>query len=89
MSSKGVSRLDPEGSRRKRAHNTVNSLALLEKHGFTWEQKSPTHYFVHKGSLKAHFWPSTGQYAVMTGKHKLKYKRGVFKLMKDMGVRVG
>ena len=84
MASKGVSRLNPERSRDKRERNRTCSLALLIDNGFTYEQKSPTHYFVFHGDRRAHFWPTTGQYAIMSGKPKLKYKRGVFNLMRDL-----
>lgn len=86
MASKGVSRLDPEGSRKKRERNKNCSIALLKANGFEVEQKSDTHFFVSRDELKAMIWPTTGQYAIMTGKPKLKYKRGVFCLMKEMGV---
>jgi hypothetical protein len=87
MASNGVSRLDPERSRAKRASNLTNSLDLLTERGFRFEQKSPTHFVVEFGESKADFWPTTGQYAVRVpkgSKRKVRYLRGVFNLMRDM-----
>jgi hypothetical protein len=82
MASRGVSRLDPEGSRNKRVSNLENSISLLESRGIEYEQKSPHHFVVtHNGKI-ADFWPTTGQYAIRCSKPR--YLRGVFNLMKDL-----
>ena len=82
MASKRVSRLDPEGSRAKRARNKACSTQILFNHGFSIEQKNKgLHLIVQKHGVVADFWPTTGQYCV---RGVGIYKRGVFNLLNDV-----
>lgn len=76
-----VSRIDPQGSRAKRARNLAQSLKLLDEQGFAVIQHSPTHFRIEIGACVADFWPTTGQYRVRPNG---RYSRGVFNLMRDM-----
>ena len=81
MASHPVSKIDPVKSRAKRAFNLKNSLQILEKNGFLFEQKSPHHYLVYCEEKVADFWPSTGQWRVRPSNE---YLRGVLALMTEL-----
>lgn len=72
--------------RRRRESNRNTSPAILEKHGVAFEVKdNGAHLVVWHGDLVADFWPGTGKYKLRSAPT---YKRGVFPLLRDLGVEV-
>lgn len=73
-----------EESQAKRAGNRENSAKILESRNVPFlSMNSGAHLIVSYNGKTADFWPGTGKYQVRgTGK----YKRGVFNLLKDLGV---
>ena len=70
----------------RRAANRQSSASLLESKGVGFESKnSGAHLIVRCGAKVADFWPGTGKYAVRNPAG-VTYKRGVFNLLKDLGV---
>lgn len=86
MSSGGISRLDPKASRAKRARNKNHSLQLLSDLGVPFEQKSEHHFVISWRDKTADFWPTTGQWRI---RPSTQYFRGVFHLLRDLGVGRG
>lgn len=73
-----------EESQAKRAGNRENSADILAQRGISFTTNNAgAHLIVTHNHKTADFWPGTGKYQVRgTGQ----YKRGVFNLLKDLGV---
>ena len=70
--------------RERRASNRETSPAILREHGISFEVKNDgAHLVVKHNGFTADFWPGTGKYQVRT---KGWYRRGVFNLLRDLGV---
>lgn len=70
----------------RRAANRENSAQILERHGVAFDSKnSGAHLVVTHGDRVADFWPGTGKYIPRKFGRP---RRGVFNLMKAMGVPV-
>lgn len=71
-------------SQERRASNRENSAELLRGRGVPFEEKNDgAHLIVRYGGKVADFWPGTGKYNV---RGSGVYKRGVFRLLKELGV---
>lgn len=68
----------------RRAANRENSAELLRQRGVPFEEKNDgAHLIVRYGGKVVDFWPGTGKYSV---RGSGVYKRGVFRLLQDIGV---
>lgn len=73
-----------EESKAKRAGNRENSAEILTQRGVSFTPKNGgAHLIVNHNGKVADFWPGTGKYQVRGAGP---YKRGVFNLLKDLGV---
>ena len=71
-------------SKEKRASNREASAQILRSHGIDFETKNiDAHLIVHHGTFCVDFWPGTGKWKDRKGK----YGRGVFQLLKYLGVK--
>jgi hypothetical protein len=71
-------------SRERRAGNRRNSADILRERGVDFVTRNDgAHLIVQFGTATADFWPGTGKYRVRPDG---KYLRGVFNLLKDLGV---
>lgn len=74
-------------SQDRRASNRQSSATLLEEKCVSFESRNDgAHLIVQHGGHVVDFWPGTGKY-VFRPAAPWKYKRGVFNLLKDLGVR--
>lgn len=78
-------RAHKEESQKRREFNRNSSAQILRDKGIAFDEKNlGAHLIVKHDGKVADFWPGTGKYQVRgTGK----YKRGVFNLLKDLGVK--
>lgn len=73
-----------EESKQRRADNRDASAQILLDKGVTFTTHNDgAHLIVKFGGAVADFWPGTGKYHLRS---EVKYKRGVFNLLKDLGV---
>lgn len=73
-----------EESEARRRGNRENSAKILRERGIAFESKNAgAHLIVTHGEHVADFWPGTGKFQI---RGSGKYKRGVFVLLKDLGV---
>lgn len=72
----------------RRARNRAASAGVLREHGIPFEVKNDgAHLIVRYRGKVADLWPGTGKYRVrMPGGKGERYRRGVFNLLKDIGV---
>jgi hypothetical protein len=83
-----------EAGKERRASNRETSPEVLRQHGVEFEAKNGGAHLVVKHAGKvADFWPGTGLYGVrgkrLSNKpHSSPYKRGVFNLLRDLGIQV-
>jgi hypothetical protein len=76
-----------EAGKERRASNRDTTPQVLRDHGLTFEVKnSGAHLVVRHGDAVADLWPGTGKYQVRRGKWRGPYRRGVFNLLRDLGV---
>lgn len=70
----------------RRASNRESTPALLRQNGVDFETKNGgAHLIVRHAGKVADIWPGTGKYQVRgTGR----YRRGVFNLLRELGVEV-
>lgn len=73
-----------EEGRERRANNRESTPEVLRAHGVSFVSKNAgAHLIVTHGKHVADLWPGTGKYQVRgTGR----YKRGVFNLLRDLGI---
>ncbi len=80
-----------EGQRRK-AENRVSSANILTEKGVQFtSNNNGAHLQIIHGGKAADFWPGTEKYVIKNNPServydKARYKRGVFNLLKDLGV---
>lgn len=73
-----------EAGREKRASNRKTTPEVLREHGVAFTSHNDgAHLIVQHGGKVADLWPGTGRYNVRGNPH---YKRGVFRLLSDLGV---
>lgn len=73
-----------EARKEKKRQNLSQSEQILIERGVSYEKfNQGVHFVVRYNGLIADFWPSTGKYCIR-GRN---YKRGVFNLLKDLGVK--
>jgi hypothetical protein len=77
-----------EAGRERRASNRGTTAELLRVRGVEFEAKNGgAHLVVRHAGKVADLWPGTGKYRVrMPGGKGERYRRGVFNLLKDIGV---
>ncbi len=76
-----------EIGRERRATNRESTPAILTEHGVKFESKNGgAHLIVRHAGKTADLWPGTGKYQVRGAG---KYRRGVFNLMRDLGIKDG
>jgi hypothetical protein len=75
-----------ESGKERRASNRETTPELLRRHGIPFDTKNDgAHLIVYHGGKIADLWPGTGKYQVRgTGK----YRRGVFNMLRDLGVGI-
>ena len=74
-----------EAGKARRASNRETSPDILRKRGVGFETKNDgAHLIVRHADKVADFWPGTGKYNVRGSKS---YRRGVFNLLRDIGVK--
>ncbi|WP_440984955.1 hypothetical protein ACQHIH_16215 [Xanthomonas sontii] len=78
-----------EIGRERRASNRETSPQVLQQHGVQFEVKNDgAHLVVRHAGKVADLWPGTGKYRVRRpGGKGEKYRRGVFNLLRDLGVQ--
>lgn len=73
-----------EAGREKRASNRKTTPEVLRAHGVAFTSHNEgAHLIVTHGGKTADLWPGTGKYNVRGSPH---YRRGVFRLLRDLGV---
>lgn len=73
-------------SKKKRGSNRDTSAQILKESGLKFESKNDgAHLIVTGHGAVADFWPGTGKYIV---RGSGKYKRGVFNLLKEKGIKL-
>jgi hypothetical protein len=74
-----------QASVERRAGNRENSAAILVEREIAFDSKNDgAHLIVRHNGKTADFWPGTGKYSLRgTGV----YRRGVFNLLRDLGVK--
>lgn len=73
-----------DASMARRAHNRASTPEVLADHGVKFTaHNNGAHLVVEYNSKTADLWPGTGKYLVRGAKQ---YRRGVFNLMRDLGV---
>ena len=80
-----IGRAIRDAGRERRASHRQTTPELLRERGIAFESKNGgAHLIVRHAALVADLWPGTGKYMVRsTGR----YKRGVFNLLRDLGVK--
>lgn len=75
-----------DASSERRADNRENSAEVLRQHGVAFEAKNEGAHLIvrHKGKV-ADLWPGTGKFRIRPTDN---YQRGVFKMLKQLGVEV-
>lgn len=77
-----------EAGRERRASNRETTPEVLRRHGVAFDSKNEgAHLVVRHGEWVADLWPGTGKYQVRRGKWRSPYRRGVFNLLRDLGVQ--
>lgn len=72
-------------SQERRAANRENSARILEQSDVAFESKNAgAHLIVETSTATADFWPGTGKFTV---RGSGKYGRGVFNLLKALGLK--
>lgn len=85
MDWQGFSEAMKAASVERRASNRDNSATILTERDVSFESKNDgAHLIVRHNGKTADFWPGTGKYSIRgTGQ----YRRGVFNLLRDLGVQ--
>lgn len=78
-----------EESRERRASHRETTPELLRQHGVAFDVKNDgAHLVVRHAGKVADLWPGTGKYRVRRpGGKGEQYRRGVFNLLRDLGVQ--
>lgn len=78
-----------EAGKERRASNRDTTPQVLRDHGLAFEVKNDGAHLVVKHAGKvADLWPGTGKYRVRRpGGKGEQYRRGVFNLLRDLGVK--
>lgn len=75
-----------ESRTEKKVKNLERSTELLNENNIIYSSKNGGTHLIITHHLKiADFWPSTGKYKI---RGQNKYKRGVFNLLNELGVRL-
>lgn len=77
-----------EAGQERRAGNRESTPQVLRDHGVAFDTKNAgAHLVVRHAGQVADLWPGTGKYRVRRkGGKGEQYRRGVFNLLRDMGV---
>ena len=78
-----------EESQARRASHRETTPVLLQQHGVAFDVKNDgAHLVVRHAGKVADLWPGTGKYRVRRpGGKGEQYRRGVFNLLRDLGVQ--
>ena len=78
-----------EESQARRASHRETTPELLRQHGVAFDTKNDgAHLVVRHAGKVADLWPGTGKYRVRRpGGNGEQYRRGVFNLLRDLGVQ--